>query len=74
MSFFYVHVTRKKTAKMTFVWKIRTFNVDEIDTWKHVSAFSKLEYNSDKTFLYAACSESLILVIYHSTLSPVFAI
>jgi len=26
-----VHVTRKKAAKMTFVQKTRTFNVDEID-------------------------------------------
>jgi len=30
-SFYYVHVTRKKTAKMTFVRKIRAFNIDEID-------------------------------------------
>ncbi len=29
-SFYYVHVTRK-AAKMTFVRKTRTFNVDEID-------------------------------------------
>ncbi len=32
-SFYYVHVTALKAAETTFVWKIRTFNVDEIDTW-----------------------------------------
>ncbi len=30
-SFYYVHVTRKKAAEMTFVQKTRSFNVDEID-------------------------------------------
>ncbi len=30
--FFYVHVTRKSCRNVTFVQKIRTFNVDEIDT------------------------------------------
>jgi len=32
MSFFYVHVTREKLPKRRFVRKIRTFNVDDIDT------------------------------------------
>ncbi len=32
-SFFYVHVTRKKAAEMTFMQKMRTFNNDEIDSW-----------------------------------------
>ncbi len=32
-SFFYIHVTRKKVAKTTFVQKICVYNVDEIDTW-----------------------------------------
>ncbi len=27
-----IHVTRKKAAETTFVRKIRTYNVDEIDT------------------------------------------
>ncbi len=31
-SFFYIHVTRKKAAETTFIQKIRTFIVDEIDT------------------------------------------
>jgi len=31
MSFFYVHVTRKSCQNLTFVQKIRMFNVDEID-------------------------------------------
>jgi len=31
-SFFYIQVTRKKAAEMTFVRIIRMFNVDEIDT------------------------------------------
>jgi hypothetical protein len=31
-SFYYVYVTTKKATEMTFVRKIRTFNVDEIDT------------------------------------------
>ncbi len=31
-AFFYIHVTRKKAAEMTFVRKICAFNVDEIDT------------------------------------------
>jgi hypothetical protein len=31
-AFFLLHV-HKKTAETTFVRKIRTFNVDEIDTW-----------------------------------------
>jgi len=30
-SFYYLHVTRKKAAKVTFVRKICVFNVDEID-------------------------------------------
>ncbi len=30
-SFYYIHVTRKKAAKMTSVQKICAFNVDEID-------------------------------------------
>jgi len=30
-SFYYVHVTRKKADETTFVRKLRTFNVDEID-------------------------------------------
>ncbi len=29
--FYYVHVTRKKAAKMMFVRKIRMYNVDEIE-------------------------------------------
>ncbi len=32
-AFFYIQVTRKKAAEMTFVRKIRAFNVHEIDTW-----------------------------------------
>ncbi len=31
-SFFYKQVTRKKAAETTFVQKICTYNVDEIDT------------------------------------------
>ncbi len=31
-SFYYIHVTRKKAAKKTFVWKKLANNVDEIDT------------------------------------------
>jgi len=31
-SFFYLHVTREKAAKKTFVRKILARNVDEIDT------------------------------------------
>jgi len=30
-SFYYVHVTRKKAAKTTFIRKICSFNIDEID-------------------------------------------
>jgi hypothetical protein len=30
-SFFYIHITRKSCRNATFVRKIRTFNVDEID-------------------------------------------
>jgi len=30
---FYIHVTRKKAAEVTFVRKICTYDVDEIDTW-----------------------------------------
>jgi len=32
--FFYVYVTRKSCQNATFVPKIHTFNVDEIDYWK----------------------------------------
>jgi len=32
-SFFLRTYVRKKAAKKTFVRKIRTYNVDEIDTW-----------------------------------------
>jgi len=35
-SFYYVHVTRKKAAKMTFVRKTRAFYVDDIDTWSRI--------------------------------------
>ena len=43
-SFFYVHVTRKKAAETTFVWKICTNNVDEIDGWS-LSPLSKMKWN-----------------------------
>jgi len=33
LMFSYIQVTRKNATEMTFVRKIRTNNVDEIDTW-----------------------------------------
>jgi len=36
-SFFYVHVTRKSCQNVTFVQKILTFNIDEIDYLKKMS-------------------------------------
>jgi len=40
MLFFYVHVTRKSCQNATFVQKICTFNVDEIDSCKQIGKWS----------------------------------
>ncbi len=41
-SFYYVHVTRKKAAEMTFVRKMLAFYVDEIDTYPREINFRQI--------------------------------
>ncbi len=56
-SFFYVHVTRKSCQNTTFVRKIHTFNVDEID----FSSFIKMifSFTMSTTSTNEICIESL---------------
>jgi hypothetical protein len=81
-AFFYIQVTRKKAAEMTFVRKIRAFNVDEIDTKTTKLAFGfeilapKISYKKRARKmlmkLTPTLSPFLSLYLSHSSFIPSF--